>query len=406
MIRYRILLFTFLILAMAVGWNYWLPNAENFYNLVTKANENRTKDLQNVDFYAYYNAGSRFSRGVNPYYWEEPPGDRQFSDFLYPPTFLPLYGLLARLDYGVARLLWLVLYFLCYGAAIAALYSVIKRELRPIFLGLAFLLSLSSFPLLNHIHNGQADVFIAAFTVLGLAAYARGWKIPAAVLFALGTVMKVSPIFFLIFFVIFLRDWRFLAAYLLSLLAFVLISLPFVPVSLYPDYLLHVLPEVSKGTSYWINQSLLKYITFSPLLAQLISATGFLGFATLTWFLRKRYAGTRNRGVDIQAPLDKHGFLGIAVFIMNLLVILIFAGKAWSMAYVWTILPAALLLTLLLQIETRPYFLILVGIGVFLLVSKVYGYPLLDSLNLWGSLLLIGILTLGLFKKKTTGLVL
>ena len=400
MIRYRILLFAFVLLAVAVGWNYWLPTAENFYNLVTQANENRTKDLQNVDFYAYYNAGSRFSRGVNPYYWENSPGNKQFSDYLYPPTLLPLYRQLARLDYGIARLLWLSLYFLCYAAAVAALYMVIKKEIRPIFLGLAILLTLASFPLLNHIHNGQADVFIAAFTMLGLAAYVRGWKIPAAALFALGTVMKVSPVFFLIFFVIFLWDWRFLAAYVVSVLVFVLMSLPFVPLALYPDYLFNVLPEVSKGTSFWINQSLLKYFTFNSLLAQAISVAGFLGFAVLAWFLRRRFSGPKSQAYEFHYPLDRKAFLGIAVFVVNLLVILIFAGKAWSMAYVWTILPAALLVTLLLQMETPAYYLILVGVAVFLLVSKVYGYPLLDSLNLWGSLLLTAVLLYGLFKKK------
>ncbi len=393
-----------LVIILAVGWNYWLPTAENFFNLVTQANENRTKDLQNVDFYAYYNAGSRFSNGVNPYYWEISASQKQFSDYLYPPTLLPIYSLMARLSYNTARLLWLVLYFICYAAAAAALYSIIKKELRLVFLSLAALLTLCSFPLLNHIHNGQADVFIAGFTMLGLAAYVRGWKIPAAILFAFGTVMKVSPVFFLIFFVIFLKDWRFLIAFILAVLGFTLVTLPFVPAALYPDYILHVLPEVSKGTSYWINQSLLKYFSTYPLLAQGISLAGFVGFTGLAGWLRRHYSSKEGQNplyYQLKYPLDRESFPALTVFFLNLLVVLVFAGKAWSMAYVWTILPVALILTCLFEMKASPYYLAPVGLGVFLLVSKVYGYPLLDSLNLWGSLLLIITLGIGLIKPNT-----
>ena len=48
----------------------------------------------------------------------------------------------------------------------------------------------------------------------------------------------------------------------------------------------------------------------------------------------------------------------------------------------------------------RAWFLVLVFVAVFLLLSKVYGYPILDSLNLWGSLLLSGLLVLSLIKKE------
>jgi len=73
---------------------------------------------------------------------------------------------------------------------------------------------------------------------------------------------------------------------------------------------------------------------------------------------------------------------------MNLLVVLLFAGKAWSMAYVWTILPSALLLTYLLHTRSKTWYLVVVSIAIFLLTSKVYGFPVLESLNLFGNLIL------------------
>ena len=75
--------------AVVMGWNYWLPTAENFYNLITPADENRQYALRNVDFFAYYNAGVRFEKAENPYFYSYQEGN-VFSDYIYPPTLLPL----------------------------------------------------------------------------------------------------------------------------------------------------------------------------------------------------------------------------------------------------------------------------------------------------------------------------
>jgi FtsH-binding integral membrane protein len=101
---------------------------------------------------------------------------------------------------------------------------------------------------------------------------------------------------------------------------------------------------------------------------------------------------------SFQWPLDRRSYPAVTMFFLNLLVILLFVGKAWTMAYSWTILPAALFLTLLLQMNARPVYLAAVGTGVFLITSKIYGYPVLDSLNLFGSLLLVALLVIGLLK--------
>jgi hypothetical protein len=89
-----------------------------------------------------------------------------------------------------------------------------------------------------------------------------------------------------------------------------------------------------------------------------------------------------------------------------MLVILIFAGRVWTMAYVWMILPTALILAR--QVEAYPsrprtWQLGLTCLAVFLLLSKIYGYPILDSLNLWGSLLLAALLVRELVKDALPG---
>jgi hypothetical protein len=69
------------------------------------------------------------------------------------------------------------------------------------------------------------------------------------------------------------------------------------------------------------------------------------------------------------------------------------------MAYVWMIFPAALIVTRLVNYRPKIWYLILICVSVFLLESKVYGYPILDSLNLWGSLILSMLLVISLTKE-------
>lgn len=379
----RGMILVLLVVVLLAGWNYWLPTAEDFFNMQTKP-----PYPPNVDFMAYYRAGERFELEQNPYFWGRPDLEEgNYSDFLYPPAFLPFYSLLARMDYDQARLAWLVLYFLCFLIAFFSLTMALEREKRILFLTLGAALVVGSYPLLLHIRNGQSDLMVIGLVMIGMTAYWRGSRWAAALFFALGTLLKVSPVLFLITFVLFLTDIAFLGTFVGLLAGVVLLSFVWVPPSLYLGYLQTVLPEVSSGTSYWLNQSLLKFVDGSPSLAKLVSAAGFLGFALFAWWLGSRF----QREEKIPGEHVGSGrFVPEAVFLMNLLVILIFAGKAWSMAYVWTILPSALLLTELINRSVKPGYLALMGVGVVLLTAKVYGYVVLDSLNLIGSVLVLG----------------
>lgn len=394
--RHWIIVLT-LTLAVVISWNYWLPIAEDFYNLVTPADENRQYALRNVDFFAYFNAGVRFEDGANPYFY----GDqelRSFSDYIYPPTLLPLYGLISHLEYDHARLLWLGLYFTAYALCFAILLFATQKEIRSIFFTCGMVLTSASFPLLMHIHNGQSDVLVVSMVLIGYIAYIKGFKAGSAFLFALATLTKVSPVLFLIYFVIFLKDYRFLLLYCLWVVGMALVSLLAVPFGLYRDYLFHVLPEIGKGTANWLNQSIVKFVPVSRGgLAQAISLAGFVLFGLFAWWLSKHYPS--RQCLPGKTLGDKQN-ISESVFMLNILIILVFSGKVWSMAYVWIILPAALLVTRLVESRPRTWYLILNCVAIFLLVSKVYGYPILNSLNLWGSLILSALLIISLTKEE------
>jgi hypothetical protein len=349
-----------------------------------------------VDFFAYFNAGVRFEDGANPYFYGD-PGLRNFSDYIYPPTLLPFYGLISNLEYDQARLLWLGMYFTVYALSFTILLLAARKEDRFILFACGLVLTTASFPLLMHIHNGQSDVLVTSMVLIGYMAYIKGFKTGSAFLLALAALTKVSPVLCLIYFVIFLKDYRFLLTFCLWAAGMVLISLLAVPFNLYMDYLFQVLPEIGKGTSNWLNQSIVKYVPVSQGgLAQVISLAGFVLFGLFAWWLSKHYPSSQRIPGK---TLGENHFISESVFILNILVILVFSGKVWSMAYVWMILPAALLVTRLVESHPKTWYLLLNCLAVFLLVSKVYGYPILDSLNLWGSLILSILLIISLTKE-------
>jgi len=142
-----------ILVIFGIGWNYWLPTAEDYFNLQT-----REGYPPNIDFFAYYNAGNRFEEGANPYYWAETnPAEGNFSDFIYPPAILPLLKTLSSLPYNNARSLWAGLYGTLLLLALITMQQLLPEKNRWLYILFSSFLFLTSFPLLLHIRNGQHD---------------------------------------------------------------------------------------------------------------------------------------------------------------------------------------------------------------------------------------------------------
>ena len=384
-----------LLLLAVIGWNFWLISARDMYNTATQTDSG---PLHNVDFFAYYNAGARFLNGSDPYFWGKDAQDHPIiSDFIYPPPTLPVFSLLPHIPYERARLAWLIAYSLAYALILGWMAHAFAPGWRDIFLffGLAF--SLASFPLLSHIEHGQIDIFIICLILACYLAYARKHRLLAAILLAVATMIKVSPGFLMIYFLLFRRDLRFLLMYVASLVVMAAVSLFFVPLGWFVDYVRYVLPEVGKGDSFWLNQSLLKYLSSYPALSRVAGIGGLGLLALVIWFISRRYKADERMPAF---PLGTGGIISELVFILNLSGVLIFLGRAWVAAYVWLILPSAWLVIIILSRRIRLAWVLALGAGIGLVLAKVYGFPLLDSLNTWGAFILTACLAVGLLTKK------
>jgi hypothetical protein len=365
------------------------------FNTVSSTNSG---DLHNVDFFAYYNAGSRFLNGDNPYFWgNDAQGNPIISDFIYPPAVLPIFSLLTRMPYEMARLVWVILYGLIFAGILAWMVRSFSPEWRDVFLASALVFILVSFPLMSHLEHGQVDMIIISLILASFLFYARKKPLVAAILLAVATLIKVSPVFLLIYFVIFRHDLRFLLTYIGSLVVLAALSLLFVPFGWYVDYLRYVLPEVGKGTSFWLNQSITKYLSFSPGIARAAGIAGLILLAVVGWLISRKYPAEER---NVSLPLGKDGTIGELVFILNLTGTLIFLGKSWVAAYVWLIIPSAWLVVIVLTRRLKLPWAAAIGAGIALVMAKVYGFPILNSLNLWGGMILTICLASGLLSKK------
>lgn len=154
---------------------------------------------------------------------------------------------------------------------------------------------------------------------------------------------------------------------------------------------------VGKGDSFWLRQSILKYLAFSPGISRVAGIVGLGLLAFVVWLISRRYSAEERKSV---LPLGNSGMISELVFILNLSGTLIFLGKAWVAAYVWLIIPSAWLVILLLTRRIKLPWLVGIGAGIALVMAKVYGFPILDSLNLWGGIILTTCLATGLLTKK------
>jgi len=379
-----------IVLTGLIVWNLWLPEAYRYFNAVETDLLGRTP---NPDFRAYYIAGADFGAGRDPYVndaaHELAPADRRlgvFSRFIYPPSFLPLYARLSRLDFGAARLVWGGIGALAYLTSFALLLWNSRADQRPRLLILGTILSLTSHSLLFHIRQGQIDIIVFSIALVSFLTYRGGYRFASAFLLSCAVLAKVNPIALLATFVAYYRDRAYAVYFALSLAAVTGLSLFVVPLPLYQEYARVIVPSVAGISSQIVNQSLLKPADQAGLAPVVVSALGTLGFAAWAWLLGGS-RGAAARQTAVGEALDEET-RAHAVFLMNTLVLLLFSPISWAMAYVWVILPAAKFLAGLHRRATGS-FLTAIGLAICLLSAKLYAWPVLGSLNVLGGLLLL-----------------
>ncbi|MEI6727827.1 MAG: glycosyltransferase family 87 protein, partial [Actinomycetes bacterium] len=256
------------------------------------SNVNTVVGVPNYDFYIYYVAGSDWALGLSPYanHPDRPAarrfptgGDGKMDGFLYPPTFLPVYGLLSHLPYNTARLLWLDLNLTAFVAAIIAAAFFVRRRWAE-FVTAAVILTIGAFAFTYSIQQGQIDLLASSLLVLAFVLYGRkrGW--PTAALLAIAVLAKPTSAMVVVALVAYHRDLRLLGKTAAIGAILVAASLALVDLGLYRDYVTSVLPAAAATDPNWNNLSPLRYLSGVPSLARAVSLAGYVLLGALCYF--------------------------------------------------------------------------------------------------------------------------
>jgi len=282
--------------------------------------------------------------------------------FIYPPTSLPVFGLFGLVDFRLASQLWIVTYFSLFVVALVALALTLKGDRRNVYVSIAVLLFLTSYPLLIMFQLGQSDLLVASFAILSLVCERLKHRLSSAVMLSVATLLKGPAVLLLIYFVLFRKDFGYLARFLASTLLVVAVSLFIVPIQLYWYYAVNVLPTFSTSFALDSNQSITGLVSLAKLtqITPVVSVAGFVLFGIFAYRISSR-----------KWVVDRPALYGDGMFLMNVLVVLLFGPRSTVYPYVVVILPLALFLSGLLMERVRSAYLVAAGVGTFLLNSTI-----------------------------------
>lgn len=184
--------------------------------------------------------GSRFARAAQRI------GANPVRLYIYPPILADMVLPLAFVSAATAGKLWLAINFV--ALLVTAWLMIRLLELRPWSAGAAAVL-VGLFALYSTgmcLIWGQITILLLLLWMSGIYFYRRGWHAASAVVLALATAIKLTPLLVIVPFLIW-REWKWLRGYVIALLVFFGAMCAInTPASL-TDYVFHVMPSMSGG---------------------------------------------------------------------------------------------------------------------------------------------------------------
>jgi Glycosyltransferase family 87 len=345
-----------LLVCLWVIWDGW---AAFFMWLVRWITISNTTLL--YDFFNIYSQGGWWLSGA---YFN--PETQVFSyPFSYPPSSLPFFGFFAQFPFGVAAQLWTALGLVVFLIALLSTVTILSPSRRVLFVSIATVLFFTSYGVRAELELGQANLLLAGLTILSLVSYRLKHKRTSATLLVVGTLLKGPPVLFLLYFVLFYRDLRYLLYFAESAVGILAVSLTVIPFQLYSIWLTNIFPTLFVSTGLPINESITGAIALSGLsyLTPSLFVVGVCMFAGFT-YKAHQYSFRKSCGPS--------GLAADAVFLMNSIVVLLLGTRSWPQDYVWVILPVALFLSALLVEGVKTPYFVIVGFAAFLFNFSVH----------------------------------
>ncbi|MBS9374509.1 glycosyltransferase 87 family protein [Rhodococcus sp. B50] len=311
-----------------------------------------------IDFLVY-RMGARVLLDGDDIYGQMPPVTDDFAlPFTYPPLSAMLFAPLALIPVTLGK----IVFTLVSVAALVVTLRVVLDRLRPDFeartawivttVAVAGALVLE--PVRETISFGQINLVLMALVALDVLAKNPKW--PRGLLIGLAAAVKLTPIAFLLLFLL-RRDRRTSATILASTLGFTALAFAVMPTTS-AKYWMDTLPDTGRiGASYFAtNQSFKAVVSrFGP--PELVGSVLWLIAVAVMLLVAV---------VAIRRALEQ-GDLMLALF-ANATAVLLASPVSWSHHWVW-IAPALLTLSLAAWRATDPQKLAAIAAGVALVFA-------------------------------------
>ncbi|HXI02612.1 MAG TPA: glycosyltransferase family 87 protein [Candidatus Saccharimonadales bacterium] len=232
--------------------------------------------IRGSDFSSYYTAGLLVREGRAGALYDVAPGDSILGDatggpwaeagaaagvptqhyYIYPPAFALLFVPLSLVSFTTAMNLWLVLDVVLLGL-FGALYAKSRGGdfTAPEAAFMVVTCFFEFLPLIWAMAIGQTSLLVLALLAGVLLAWRRGSDLTAGTLLGLAVALKLTPALLTIFF--FWRGRRRIAWSSAMVFALVqAVSIAFLGWGVHWQFYARIVPEMSGGTAYFLNQSL------------------------------------------------------------------------------------------------------------------------------------------------------
>ena len=172
-------------------------------------------------------------------------GNKLYGDSLtyyYPPFSVFLIAPLTHLAMSLAEKVWFFVILLSLLVSFFLLVRSVPTR-HSIFWALSLFVFSQFEPLYVDLSYYQMDLIILLILVTAYRLELRGLSFWTGVVLSLGSLIKITPIFFLFYFFV-LKKWRSILGFLSGLVFFSVLTLPFFGVESWSDFFLLVIPRL------------------------------------------------------------------------------------------------------------------------------------------------------------------
>ena len=156
-------------------------------------------------------------------------------------------------------------------------------------------------------------------------------------------------------------------------------SLAFVDLALYREYVVRILPTIAGSDSSPFNQTPLRFWWKYPTAVKIGSFLGYAALLFLVWVAGRNSSRVTDSERRVDRRTERNSILLLAVVLM-----LLFSPLAWQMAYVWVIVPLALVLTAAPP-RGKEWAVLVLTVGAALLSMRMWPHRVLDMTNIIGA---------------------